>query len=88
MIRESTYLRAQGELVEQQVHKYFSFDGLHRFLPALFKGYGKNTYFINVDHRPRVYGYSKYGTLDRLFIGIKDLIKVAKIIKEFRSNRD
>ena len=41
------------------------FDGLHRFLPALFKGYGMNTFFIVVDHRPRISGISKYGTLDR-----------------------
>lgn len=63
------------------------FDGIHRFLPALFKGYGKKTKFINVDHLPREYGYSKYGTFGRLFRGIKDLIKVAKIIKEFKNNR-
>ena len=68
--------------------KFPEFRGIHRFLPALFKGYGKNTYFINVDHRPRIHGSSKYGTLSRLFIGIIDLIKVAKFIKEFRSKCD
>lgn len=57
------------------------FDGIHRFLPALFSGVKKKTFFINVNHRPRVYGYSKYGTYGRLVKGIKDLIKVAKIIK-------
>ena len=56
------------------------FNGLHRFLPALFKGYGKNTFFIEVDHRPRVSGISKYGTIDRLFKGILDIIRVKKII--------
>ena len=64
------------------------FDGIHRFLPALYKGFGKKTYFIDVDHRPRVYGISKYGTFDRMFRGVRDLIKVAKIIKKFKSNRD
>ena len=63
------------------------FDGIHRFLPALFKGYGKKTFFINVDHRHRMHGYSKYGTFLRLYRGIKDLIKVAKIIKKFKRNR-
>ncbi len=57
------------------------FDGIHRFLPALFSGYGFSTYFTQVDHRPRIYGSSKYGTIDRLFRGIKDIIKVKKIIK-------
>ena len=60
------------------------FDGIHRFLPALFKGFGKKTYFVSVDHKPRIHGYSKYGTFDRLFVGIKDIIKVKKIIRDHR----
>ena len=57
------------------------FDGMHRFLPALFSGYGYKTKFLNVDHRQRKYGISKYGTFKRLFVGVKDIIKVKKIIK-------
>ena len=57
------------------------FDGMHRFLPALFKGYGYNTSFINVNHRKRKFGISKYGTIIRLFKGIRDINKVKKIIK-------
>lgn len=56
------------------------FDGMHRFLPALFKGYGCNTKFIEVDHRHRKHGISKYGTLDRLYKGIFDMIRVKKIL--------
>ena len=63
------------------------FNGIHRFLPALFKGFGKQTYFINVDHRFRIHGHSKYGTFLRLFRGIKDLIRVAIILKKFKRNR-
>ena len=62
------------------------FDGNHRFLPALFKGFGKNTLFMEVDHRSRIAGISKYGTLDRLFKGIYDLIKVKNIINKQRLN--
>lgn len=58
------------------------FDGMHRFLPALFKGFGGKTRFIEVDHRKRIYGMSKYGTIDRLFRGIKHLYMVKKIIKK------
>ena len=65
--------------------KFPMFNGIHRFLPALFKGYGKDTIFLNVDHRPRVFGKSKYGTMGRLFRGINDLIRVLKIIKKFNS---
>jgi len=64
------------------------FSGIHRFLPALFKGYGKKTFFINVDHRHRIYGQTKYGTIGRLIAGIKDLIKVVKIIRKFKSDHD
>ena len=58
------------------------FDGIHRFLPALYKGYGKKTKFINVDHRPRIYGKSNYGTLKRFFLGILHIYKVYKIINK------
>lgn len=57
------------------------FDGIHRFLPALFKGYGYKTLFINVNHRKRKFGISKYGTMNRLFKGIRDIIRVKKIIR-------
>ena len=57
------------------------FNGIHRFLPALFKGYGYKTKFIYVNHRKRKFGNSKYGTISRLFRGIRDIIKVNKIIK-------
>ena len=56
------------------------FDGNHRFLPALFKGFGFKTKFIPVDHRKRIKGYSKYGTIDRMIKGIKDILVVKKII--------
>ena len=62
------------------------FNGIHRFLPALFIGYGYKTYFINVNHRNRKYGISKYGTANRLFRGIRDIIKVLSIIKNKNSN--
>ena len=60
--------------------KYFK--GMHRFIPALFKGYGYKTSFICVSHRKRFSGYSKYGTISRLFVGISDIIYVRKIIKK------
>ena len=59
------------------------FSGIHRFLPALFKGYGCKTYFIKVDHRKRLAGISKYGTIVRLFRGIRDIFIVIRIIKKF-----
>ena len=60
------------------------FDGIHRFLPALYKGYGNETIFIDVDHRPRIKGISKYGTFGRLIRGIIDLIRVKNIINQYK----
>tara|TARA_X000000950_G_C13882112_1_gene647266 strand:- start:686 stop:1384 length:699 start_codon:yes stop_codon:yes gene_type:complete len=62
--------------------KFPYFNGIHRFLPALFAGLHFNTYFINVNHRNRLYGKSKYGTIIRLFRGIYDLFRVSIIIKK------
>ncbi len=59
------------------------FDGIHRFLPALFIGYGHECYYMPVDHRAREKGISKYGTIDRLYKGIFDIIKVKRIIKDY-----
>ena len=60
------------------------FKGVHRFLPALYKGYGYQTFFVEVDHRYRVFGKSKYGTLGRMIMGIIDLIRVYLIIKKIK----
>lgn len=64
------------------------FDGIHRFLPALFLGFGKKTYFIAVDHRPRLFGKSKYGTFLRLVKGVSDMIRVMKIINEKKNKKN
>ena len=60
------------------------FNGIHRFLPALFKGYNYDTFFLNVSHRKRKYGVSKYGTINRLFRGIRYMYKVYNIIKKYK----
>ena len=33
-------------------------------IPILFSGFGYKTYFVNVDHRSRVFGIQKYGTFN------------------------
>ena len=62
--------------------KFPFFNGIHRFLPALFKGYGHKCLFINVNHRKREFGKSNYGTFSRLVNGILDIYKVKKIIQK------
>lgn len=52
------------------------FDHMHRFLPALVQRAGWGVTSVEVNHRHRQQGKSKYGTLDRLFAGIVDLLGV------------
>ena len=49
------------------------FDGLHRFLPALFRREGLNVEFVDVVDRERGHGKSNYGMMDRLTAGLLDL---------------
>jgi dolichol-phosphate mannosyltransferase len=52
------------------------FDHMHRFLPALIRRGGGEVATVPVGHRPRESGRSKYGLLDRLGVGITDLLGV------------
>jgi dolichol-phosphate mannosyltransferase len=52
------------------------FDHMHRFLPALIIRAGGQVISEPVNHRARSQGVSKYGTLDRLWAGITDLVGV------------
>ncbi len=52
------------------------FDHMHRFLPALAQRAGARIVSVEVNHRPRTRGVSKYGTWHRLWVGIWDLIGV------------
>jgi glycosyltransferase involved in cell wall biosynthesis len=53
------------------------FVGAHRFLPALCAFRGAKVVEIEVRHRPRTRGVSKYGMGNRLWRGIHDLIGVS-----------
>lgn len=52
------------------------FDHMHRFLPALVMRRGGRVVSVPVHHRPRERGQSNYGTLDRLLVGVVDLLGV------------
>ena len=57
------------------------FDHCHRFLPALVKRQGGRVLSVPVNHRPRERGASNYGTLDRLAVGIADLLGVMWLMR-------
>jgi dolichol-phosphate mannosyltransferase len=52
------------------------FDHMHRYLPALAIRAGGRVVSEPVNHRPRLRGVSKYGTLDRLAVSIADMLGV------------
>ena len=52
------------------------FDHMHRFLPALMLREGYEVAFVEVGHRPRTTGRSKYSNLGRLWASVSDLAGV------------
>lgn len=57
------------------------FKNMHRFLPIIFKRENFLVKYININHRSRHKGKSKYGISNRLFAGIFDLMGVFWLIK-------
>jgi dolichol-phosphate mannosyltransferase len=52
------------------------FNGLHRFMPTLLRAKGFSVSEMDVNHRPRLRGVSKYGVHNRLWRGIRDCFGV------------
>jgi dolichol-phosphate mannosyltransferase len=52
------------------------FTGMHRFLPTLVRFAGYRVIEMPVNHRPRQFGQSKYGAMNRAFRGLADCFAV------------
>ncbi|HEX7152487.1 MAG TPA: glycosyltransferase family 2 protein [Thermoanaerobaculia bacterium] len=52
------------------------FTGMHRFLPTLVRYAGFRVVEMPVNHRPRQFGQSKYGAMNRAFRGLVDCFAV------------
>jgi len=52
------------------------YTGMHRFLPTLVRMHGFKVIEMPVNHRPRQYGTSKYGAMNRAFRGLADCFAV------------
>jgi dolichol-phosphate mannosyltransferase len=52
------------------------FDHMHRFLPVLVRREGLRVVSVEITHRERISGRSKYGLHNRLWVGIVDLLGV------------
>jgi dolichol-phosphate mannosyltransferase len=61
------------------------FDHIHRFIPALMLREGYRITHVDVHHRPRSHGQSKYGTLDRLLVSLSDLMGVRWLRRRSRN---
>lgn len=61
------------------------FDHMHRYLAALMTREGYEVRFVDVGHRPRLHGRSKYGNWDRFVVGVADIRGVLWLKKRYRS---
>ena len=52
------------------------YTGMHRFLPTLVRYAGFRVLEMPVNHRPRKFGVSKYGAMNRAFRGLADCFAV------------
>jgi dolichol-phosphate mannosyltransferase len=57
------------------------FDGMHRFLPTLLAGDGARVLEMEVSHRPRRHGRTKYGMWNRALRGLRDALGVRWLLR-------
>ncbi len=60
--------------------------GMHRYLPALARQFGERIVEVEVNHRSRQFGHSKYG-LSRTFRVISDLVHLRRLMREVGTPR-
>ncbi len=63
------------------------FDHMHRYLPALFARDGWQVMHVDVGHRARAAGKSKYTNLQRGLVGAVDLLGVSWLIRRRKKAR-
>ena len=61
------------------------FDHMHRYIPALVKREGLAAVYLEVGHRARTSGRSKYTNLQRLWAALGDMIGVVWLLNRARS---
>jgi dolichol-phosphate mannosyltransferase len=64
------------------------FEGMHRFLPALFGALGLGLVMHPVADRKRLTGRSKYSNLGRALVGVPDLLTVVWLRRRMRAPGD
>lgn len=70
------------KLFKREVAESFVlYEGFHRFLPTLARMNGFRVIEVPVRHKERLYGTSKYGVLNRAFVGLMDAIVIGWLRK-------
>lgn len=64
------------------------FNHMHRFMPTLVRREGGCVIAVPIGHRARISGISKYGIIDRLLVGISDLLGVIWLLKRAAKKGD
>ena len=64
------------------------FNHMHRFMPSLVRRHGGLVLGVPVAHRPRIVGTSKYQILDRLFVGVSDVLGVIWLLRRAPAHGD
>jgi len=64
------------------------FDHMHRFLIALMLREGHGVRFVEVNHRERKHGTSKYTNVSRMMVSINDLLGVRWLQRRFRGKTE
>jgi glycosyltransferase involved in cell wall biosynthesis len=62
------------------------FDHIHRFLPALIKRLNGTIVVVEVSHRDRQFGQSKYNMLGRLGVGLIDMLGVMWLQRRYKAS--
>ncbi len=62
------------------------FDHIHRFIITLMIREGYEARFVEVNHRPRTHGRSKYTNLGRLLVSASDILGVRWLQRRFKTN--
>ena len=60
------------------------FDHIHRFIITLMLREGYDVRFVEVNHRPRAHGASKYTNLGRLLVSVRDILGVRWLQRRYR----
>lgn len=62
----------------------FHFAGMHRFVPAFARMLGARVAEMEVNHRPRAAGVSKYGVRNRAVVGFFDCLAMRWMLRRYR----